>query len=300
MRARTAGIDMRNDTSIAQLKRYLVGVLNTGAAENINEVLWVDGTNGSDSNDGKAPDRAYATITAALAAAVAYDTVAVFPGSYTEHAALAVDNVSLVGLGDSPRQVVLQDSTDSVVEIIAITGSNCTVANLMVGNGHANNVEAITVGACDYATIENCVIEPASGITQDEGIRLMGPNTNIGHIIRNCYFNTCTLGIVFEDSTTNAKDVVIEGCIFHNGVTADITDSADIQVNGVLIKDCVFQGGATPPTDFIVLDNASTDGFICNCYFRSATLATATITIDAGLIMAGCYTEEGLSAAVPD
>jgi hypothetical protein len=288
---------MRNDTSIAQLKRYLVGVLNTGAAENINEVLWVDGTSGNDSNDGKAPDRAFATIAGATAVAVAYDTIAVFPGSYTEHVALATANVSLVGLGDSPRQVVLQDSTDSTVEIIAITGSNVTVANVMVGNGHANNVEGITIGACDHVTIENCVIEPASGITQDEGIRIMGPSTNIKHVIRNCEFDTCTLGIVFEDSTTNALDVTIEGCTFRNGVTADITDSADIAVNGVLIKDCAF---IDTPTDFIVLDNAGSTGLLCGCYFASATLALATIAVDAGVFTVGCYTEEGVNAVHPD
>lgn len=101
-------------------------------------------------------------------------------------------------------------------------------------------------------------------------------------------------------ANTNAKNVLIEGCLFRNGVTADITDSADIQVNGVIIRDCDFVGAATPPTDFIVLDNASTDGALLGCRFGAAAFATATITIDAGLITAGCATTEGISAAQPD
>lgn len=200
MRPRTTGIDMRNDTSIAQLHRYLVGVLNTGAGENINEVLWVDGTNGNDSNDGKAPDRAYKTIQAALDDTSAYDTVAVFPGTYDEH--LDIDttaNTTLLGLGDTPRQTLLLDTSDSADEMIGVTKSDTTIANLAIQLGHANNVEAIVVGVCDRCTIENVLIQKLTEAV-DEGIRLMGPNTNVGHVIRNCEFDGCTLGIVFEDA----------------------------------------------------------------------------------------------------
>jgi len=296
MRARTSGIDMRNDTSIAQLHRYLVGVLNTGAAENINEVIWVDGTSGSDDNDGKAPDRAKKTISAAATAAVAYDTIAVFPATYVEHVALATSNVCLVGLGDTPRQTKIRDTADSAVEMVAVTGSNVTIANVFISNGHANNVEGVTIGACDYCTIENCLFEKDTEAL-DEAIRIMGPNTNIKHMIRNCEFDGHTLGVVFEDSTTNALDCSIIGCVFRNGTTADITDSADVAVAGVLVKDCDF---VDTPTDFIVLDSASSEGLVTGCSFASATLALATIALDAGVFCVGCYTEEGCNAVHPD
>ena len=289
----------RDAGNIAQLKRYIVGVLNVGDAETFNEVLYVDGNAGDDSYNGKAPDRAFATIAAALSAASAYDVVAVLPGTYAEHITLATANVTLIGLGATPRQVLLLDATDSAVEMIAITASNVTVGNLMVQLGHANNVECVTVGACDYATIESCIFEKLSE-TLDEAIRLMGPNTNKGHIIRGCTFDTHTLGIVFEDSTTNASQVTIEDCLFKNGATADITDSADVQVNGVVIRGCYFQGAATPPTDFIVLDNTSSDGLLAGCYFGAAVLALTEVAVDAGIYSVGCYTEEGVNANHPN
>ena len=297
MRARTGALDMRNDTTLAQLGRYLIGVLNTGLAENINEVLWVDGTNGSDANDGKAPDRAKKTISAAAALAAAYDTIAVFPATYDEHVALATDNVTLIGLGDTPRQTIIRDDADSAVEQVAVTGSNVTISNVMIQNGHANNVEAVTIGACDYCTLDNCIFEKYASIDLDEAVRIMGPNTNIGHIIRDCFFNGHILGIVFEDSTTNAADVHIIRCLFDNGTTADITDSADVSVTGVLIQDCIFKHAAV--TDFIVLDNASTEGLMVGCRFNEATFATGTITIDAGLECVDCHTLAGENIAVP-
>ena len=202
MRARSSALDMRLDTSIAQLNRYMIGVLNIGDEENISKVIWVDGTTGSDANDGLSPDEAKATIQAGVDAAVAYDTVAVFPGTYAEYIDIVTDHITLTGLGDTPRQVCIMDTAATTTdEMINITASYVTVSNLHVGNGHDDRVEAIVIGVGSYNIIRGCLIEPLAGVTQDEGIRIMGPNTNVGHIIEDCEFNTCTLGIVYEDAT---------------------------------------------------------------------------------------------------
>lgn len=305
MSFRSCGLDMRGDMSLAQLKRYLVGVLNTGAAEVPIGVLWVDGNSGSDSNDGKAPDRAKLTIQNALDNVTEGGTVAVFPkldssgniAAYAEHLDIdTVANTTLLGLGDRPRDVLLLDTSDSTDEMIGITKSGTVVKNLHVQLGHANNVEGIVIGACDYVTIEDCLFTKYSTVTYDEGIRIMGPNTNIEHVIRNCFFDTVTLGIVFEDSTTNASDVIIEGCTFRRGVTADITDSADIQVDGVVIRDCDFIEGGT---DFIVLDNASTTGVCMGCRFDYATHELDVIALAAGVLCIGNITVAGVSTAHP-
>ena len=55
------------------------------------KIWYVDGTNGSDGNAGDAPDQAYATVAAAISAAVATrgDSVVIAPGTYTITSALA-------------------------------------------------------------------------------------------------------------------------------------------------------------------------------------------------------------------
>lgn len=84
------------------------------------KVWFVDGTNGSDSNDGKTPGAAYGTIQAAITEQIARttglgDAIYVLPGTYVENVAASVFNdCSLIGT-----------SADSVI-IAPATGSGFT------------------------------------------------------------------------------------------------------------------------------------------------------------------------------
>ena len=95
---------------------------------------------------------------------------------------------------------------------------------------------------------------------------------------------------------TNATDVIIEDCLFERGVTADITDKDDIQVDQVLIRNNVHLDA---PTDFIVLDNASTTGAMFGCWFHQATHQATVITVAAGLQTVCNRTLAGISVAQP-
>jgi len=74
------------------------------------EAFFVDGTNGSDSNDGRSPSAAKATITAGIALQTANstglgDAIYVFPGTYAESITGTMTDVSLIGLGPTPSGV---------------------------------------------------------------------------------------------------------------------------------------------------------------------------------------------------
>lgn len=285
----------RDAVNIAQLTRYLVGVLNTGQAEIINEVRYVDGTNGNNAYDGKSPDRAFKTIAAALAVSAADDVVLVFPGTYAEHLTMAVAGVTLMGIGDTPAAVLLYDTSDVATAMVAITAARCAVRHLRISLGHANNVSGLSITG-----VSDCLVEDVEFVkgaaTMDEGVRLVGPSTAVRNTIRKCVFDTCVLGIKLLADTTNQADVCIEDCLFKTSTTADITDSEDVQVLRITIRRCTFNSIGT---DYIMIDAAGGTGIISECSFRSATLSNATVTVAAGIICAAAYTQENGAICTP-
>lgn len=293
-------LNAREATQLDHLHSYLVGLLDIGSGAVVSNVLYVNGTGGSDANNGQSPDKAKATIQAALDAADAFDVVAVFPDTYAEHLTMSTADVSLLGLGDRPKQVLLQDATDLATAYITITGNGCVVSNLRISNGHANNVNGITITAANVL-INNVELwrDNAGTIAQDVGIALTG-TAAISHdnVIRGCRFKFCTNGIIFTADTTQAIRTTIEDCIFEDGVTTDIFDVTDVAVDYLRVLRCYFLN--TSVTKFIEVDSAAcAGGVIADCVFACATHASAQIDIDNGILPVSNRTVAGVSVAVP-
>lgn len=294
-----AFLNQRDATNLSLLKEYLVGLLDIGAGAVLANVLWVNGTDGLDANDGLSPDKAKKTIAAALALATAYDVVAVMPGTYAEHLTMSTANVTLIGLGDLPKHVLLYDTTDLATAYIVITGGGCVVSNLRISNGHANNVNGITItSASNLIKGVELWREPAGTVAQDVGIALTGPAaTSFDNVIRGCKFNFCTNGIIFTASTTQAINTTIEDCVFTNGVTTDIFDVTDVAVDQLRILRCSFLNDAV--TKYIEVDSAAcAQGVLADCVFAYATHGTK-IDIDGGILPVCNRTVAGISIAAP-
>jgi len=292
----------RDAVDLAQVRRFIVGTLSTDQAENIGETIYVDGTAGSNAFDGKSPDRAKLTITAALAVAVAGDVVAVFPGTYAEHVTMAVANVSLVGLGDVPRQVLLSDVAAVATPYINITAQGCCVGNLRISPLNAANVACIQVSNVPNCLVEKCefYIEPTGVVALDVGVRLVGAIAECFHTtIRGCIFDGHTDGIMFVANATMPNGTLIEYNTFLNGVTSDITDNGvATAVTLVWIRYNNFLGlGNVAPTDFIVLDQAGSTGVICQNVFNFATHNILVIVVPATILTISNYTLAGCSVA---
>jgi len=113
------------------------------------DVYYVDGTDGSDENNGKAPSRAFATVQAGLNAArytagtITVNTdknrravVFVAPGHYDEEIAFSGYNISLIGCGVTPGKdygpsINYSGATDSNAGI-AFSGSGIEIAGFHV------------------------------------------------------------------------------------------------------------------------------------------------------------------------
>jgi len=291
----------RDAVDLAQVRRFILGTLSTAQAEAVNEVIYVDGGAGQNSYDGKSPDRAKATIAAALAVATAGDVVAVFPGTYAEHVTMAVANVSLVGLGDVPRQVLLFSAAVDATPMINITAQGCCVANLRCSCGEVTNASMIQVYRVPNCRIEKCEFF-LTAIPVLVGVCLSGAITECYHnTVVDCLFDGVTEGILFAANGTMPNGNFIDKCTFVNGVTADITDGGvAVAVTLVWITECKFLGvGGAAPVDYIILDNAGTTGAIARCVFAHATHASAVIVVAGTLLCVSNYTVAGVSIAAP-
>ena len=289
----------RDATDLAQVRRFIVGTLSTDQAENIGETIYVDGTAGSNAFDGKSPDRAKLTITAALAVAVAGDVVAVFPGTYAEHVTMAVANVSLVGLGDVPRQVLLASAAVLATPYITIaaTAPGCCVANLRISPGEVTDPSCIHIHAAN-TLVEQCEFFLGT-VPLLIGVEIVGPVATCFHnTIRDCVFDGHTLGIVFTPNVTNADGNLIERCRFVNTVTGDIRDDAGIiAVTLVWIKDCDFLSGTLAGQ--IRLTSGASTGCVYGCAFNLLVWNGGDVLVDAGVRVIGCYYGAGVNAAQP-
>lgn len=73
----------------------------------LDNILYV-GKHGNDANNGMTPNNAKLTIQAAVTAAVAGDTILVYPGTYTETITHAANNVTLIGEGHYGSCIITQ------------------------------------------------------------------------------------------------------------------------------------------------------------------------------------------------
>jgi hypothetical protein len=204
---------------------------------------FVDGTNGSDSNNGSSWGNAYASIQAAVTASSAGDTVVIAaqtitagatdPTSYAESITIvaAKTNLSLIGVNRGRTQMGLpQIKPGGAVNAACLTirASGCLIRNLgFNGNSAAG------------APINNGII------LDDDGSAMAACGTTI----ENCHFKNCagssttngaTGGAIVWSAKGGAWQVLIKGNRFYKNV-------ADV---------CLLGTSTSVPQDVIIEDNA--------------------------------------------
>lgn len=168
------------------------------------------------------------------------------------------------------------------------------------------NVGVAGKGTADYALqiadevsrfrAYRCKLEGPDGVA----VKLVGT----GDIMfDDCEFAWCGIGVDFVGGVSSfPTQTLIRRSRFHNIVTAHIrgTGATGVNVNTELIDN--HHGNAedgTEPTDFLLIDAATSTGLISGCRFAIATNAAAKLTIAAGHMWAANATEAGWSTARP-
>ena len=237
------------------------------------KVWYVDGTNGSDGNAGDAPDEAYATIGAAITAAVATrgDSVIIYPGTYTITSALSPKAQMTF------RAAVINSQFPSV----SIRGNIATLLNVDVdgtrwigiefrasGTTARRLVDISNTTAVNGVTFEDCVFhgadtETGSNLDGVDGMRVTG-SAVVGLLVRRC---------VFRDLGGTQLGVGVNGIAYakieHNLFAIDTPSGVGIRMSntaayatgkGYIIRNNEFLGGSITSTQFVGIVLAGTEG----------------------------------------
>lgn len=255
---------------------------------------FVDGTDGSDTYDGKTPTTAKSTIDAAIQLAGRGDVIYVRPKAYTVGTGFArytetgttdltQSDLYIIGVSNSPHPEygVRWAKTSSGynldvtgpalhVENIGFFSEGATGTALLRNNGATN-----TQRGTDGTTFVNCVVKGNRIITADGGD---------GTTFENCLFHGSagvTGGITATGSANPGRRLRIRDCAFLEGNgTAVATEYINIAgvYSEVQIHGCRF--GLIPTSAKFILVTAST-GMISHCWFAKADLdLTSDMTLD--------------------
>lgn len=255
------GYILRQHESVEQLREALVGQLNTGERRYPAKVFFVDDVNGSDTNTGLSPDRAFKTIDKGLDMAryktgttVVDDTkdheawVFVAPGHYNEQLLFSGYNIHLIGLGPAvPGKdygvSINYDGAIAATAVVSFSGSGIHLANLHIYCSEA--IPALWCAGGDNNLIENCVIE-CDGTNCTYGIQMASMK---GSRIKDCVIRTpATAGIWVEGGADHyAIDGGIENCQVYCAANAVgiLIDNTNVVYNFKVDRNHVSINGAT-------------------------------------------------------
>ena len=166
---------------------------------------WFVDNSRAASGNGKSPSKAYTTIAAAIAVASAGDTIFVrgTGTDYDEAVTLALDRVSLIGVGNTPRQVGWNSDVDTTC--LTITGRYCRVSGFGfrpdgATTGYAINLADDAAGTKAYDTVIDNNYFRSTGATAKAAILANGVPENC-KIINNIF--TWVDYVIKSDSISN-------------------------------------------------------------------------------------------------
>ena len=261
-------------------------------------VLYVDGTNGSDSLAGKGPGaKAKATLEGALAASVASDVIIVAPGTYT----LATADLPFTPLANQvwmagrpaliPNVILTDDAGGSDTDLVDIEVANVTFIGFLFQAAHADVARIMKVA--DTASVASlniidCEFD-ANSLATIVGLSAIDATYILtGLYCKNTRFRDCNTGISI--GAKGFADSLVEDCFF------DMIDAAGTDVGIALadttaaatgyafrIKGCDFLGPPDAGADAVGITIAGTEDTTAMGMMtdnRFAYCGASAITID--------------------
>lgn len=255
------------------------------------KVLYVDGTNGSDTNNGQQPDRAFATIAQAISLSTsgAGDHIVIAPGTYTITSALVPKARNVFRAAVVTPRVPSVIITGNIADLIQLDVDGVVFYGIEIkasGNTADNLVDIADTTAVSGVVFDSCTFNGDDKTSVDAINAADATNAVTGLVVRNC---------LFRDLTGTPIDIGVQGMpygyIGYNHFAIDVNSGTGINLadtsafatgKGYVIEHNVFTGfDAT--ADEVGITIAGTEdttgaGIIRNNYF--AYMAAAAITID--------------------
>ena len=265
---------------------------------------WVDGTNGSDNNTGLSPNRAKATIAAAVTLANAniswtgrwssLDVIVVAPGVYAENLTSLPYGGSIVGLGDSfdlngINGVTIKPASGSPFDATSVI--NCRVHNLCFESPDTS--PCFDVENFNRNWFTHCVFTGETGGTTTHAFRVKdetnadGNGDMTGSRLTDCIFQVAEIG--FEVETDNGSSKQASGNIIEHGIFRGLTAKglyfhADCVPSYTMVNHCIVGDGST--TLALGLDDDTDQVGVNWCTFQATANDPATAS---GGKYNGCY-----------
>lgn len=220
---------------------------------------FCDSVNGLATNSGKSWNQAFNTITLAVAAASAGDTI-YLKGTFTEAVTVSTASLTFIGAGPTPNDNVWMESAADD-DLVTLSAANCRFYNIRFRIPTAGG-RGIVMSGADYTVIQGNLFQGRGGshhaVTED------GSNDNC-KIIGNTfmYNNTASDGAAIFGHTY-AADVVgsnwlIKDNIFHSNLRHVVMRARQSQFVGNLFQeDGLDTSGETALTATVKLDLSGT------------------------------------------
>jgi len=301
-------ISYRRPQQIVNLK--VLGRLEVGGGQIMvpkGTSYFVDPTNGSAQFDGRSWDSPLLTLAAALALAVANDTIHLAKGAYAEAVTIARAQAGLTIICPGGRgSAFLEAPTDSTG--LTNLANDVTLINVGLG-GNGTGSGLINYG--DRLRCYGCKIEGGT----NGAVMTLGTVAQVAALTHgkgaDCLFEDCEFawssaaGIKITASDYGAvTQLFVRRSKFHNLSAAHFEESggsASIRFRNLEISDCVFdddEGGAAP-TKFISLnDDNGNDGIVSGCRFPTALNGGLNL-VSTALTWVGNLHPAGLSTTQP-
>ena len=241
---------------------YQMGGVPVNSEFTTGSVFFVYSVTGSNSNDGKSPDTAFATLDFAIGNCTATkgDIIYCMPGHAETTTAIAADvaGITIIGIGRGRARPALTATTDAS-DLIDVTAANVAIKNMRLVGAASGVTSLISIAAHDFVC-EGCVLEQAA--TPLIGVIVTGGYDRFH--FKDCLFLGTAAGpdaAIDLQGSGNCVDWTVEGCTFNYLSSTDLDEAgirSDKTDTGVLVKDCRFIGMTLTAIDF----NSSSTGLL--------------------------------------
>lgn len=250
------------------------------------------------------------TISLAITAAAAGDTIYVAPGSYNETLAIPAAKKKLTIIGTGGRGAAFVEPTAVGAEGAQVQADDVTFVNLGIA-GEATSDYALNVNGNKPGADKNgrrfraygCKFEGPTGANKPAVLLNGDANYQAADaLFEDCEFAWANVGLQFDDSSYGyPTQIFVQNCRFHNITTACIGEATGGGVVNLEVTGCQFDNdeAGTAPTDYVKVDRAGDTGLFSGNRFAIATNAAADLKIAAGIKWAANATEAGWSTARP-
>lgn len=271
------------------------------------QTYYVDTTNGDDTNTGKSPRAAFATLDAARSASSAGDTIVIAPGTYTQTAAEEplTPKANQVWMAAKPNgrgtpSVIITGTAEATIVDVEVSGVVFDGILFQADDDAVTQlVDVAETATVTGLTFKNCWFDANGkatviGINADDGTFVL-----TGLYVTGCRFTQCDTGI--NIGALGWGQSMVEDNAFECQLAADtgiaLADTSDSGPTGWIIRNNDFTGALDGDADGVLgiaisgTSNAVGVGLMRTNYFGDFAADAITQDITEEMIVENWYGE---------